>query len=136
MYTMRTTPFKVALLLTSIVITVSATIPTQNKYKNLKILPKNITEKELDKIMEDFEKALGVECNYCHVKKADELDYVSDNKPEKEIGRKMMTMTTDINKRYFDFNKKANSIQAVTCYTCHKGTPIPEKEINPVKEKD
>ena len=54
----------------------------------------------------------------------------SDEKSEKQIARKMMLMTMDINKNYFQFNKevRAAQVQAVTCYTYHKGTVIPEKE--------
>lgn len=111
----------------AIVALVSAGLPLQNKFKNLKVLPKNISEEELDKVMDSYKIALGVDCNYCHSKKAgvDELDYASDKKPEKEIARKMMVMTTDINKKYFDFNKSKSNIQAVTCFTCHKGEPRP-----------
>lgn len=111
----------------SLVTMVSAGLPSQNKFTNLKILSKNISEKELDKVMDGFNISLGVECNYCHAKKTavDELNFASDKKPEKEIARKMMLMTTNINKKYFDFNKQKSSIQAVTCYTCHRGNPMP-----------
>ena len=106
---------------------ISAGLPSQTKFINLKILPKNISEAELDKVMDDFKIALGVDCNYCHTKKTtvDELDFASDKKSEKEIARKMMLMTTNINKKYFDFNKAKSNIQAITCYTCHRGDPRP-----------
>ena len=128
MYCMhKTIAFKIMLLLISIVALISAGLPLQNKFTNLKILPKDISEKELDKVMDNFKIALGVDCNYCHSKKAgkDELDFASDKKSEKEIARKMMVMTDIINKKYFDFNKNKNSIQAVTCFTCHRGDPRP-----------
>jgi hypothetical protein len=106
--------------------------PNTEKFKNLQVLPKNITEDSLDKIMDGFNLYLGVDCKYCHVrdKKADSLIFYSDDKPEKEIARNMMRMTTDINKNYFQFNEEvtAAQVQAVTCYTCHKGNPMPEKE--------
>jgi hypothetical protein len=107
---------------------VSAGLPSQTEFKNLKILPKNISQEELDKVMDHFKLSLGVDCNYCHTRQltVDELDFASDKKPEKEIARKMMTMTTDINKKYFDFNNKQSNIQAVTCVTCHRGNPRPE----------
>ena len=105
--------------------------PVNNNFKNLQVLPKNITADSLDKIMDGFNAMLGVNCKYCHYKDktADTLIFDRDDKPEKEIARKMMRMTMDINKNYFQFNEEvtASQVQAVTCYTCHKGVPIPEK---------
>lgn len=107
--------------------------PERNdRFKNLQVLPKNITEDSLDKIMDGFNADLGVDCKYCHKhdKKADTLIFDNDDKSEKEIARNMMRMTMDINKKYFQFNEtvQAEQVQAVTCYTCHKEKPMPEKE--------
>jgi Photosynthetic reaction centre cytochrome C subunit len=46
-----------------------------------------------------------------------------------------MLMTMDINKNYFKFNEDITvaQVQAVTCYTCHKGEPIATKEKKAVK---
>ena len=104
------------------------TIPATDKPKNLKVLPKNISAEALDKIMDSYVSALGVNCEFCHVKNiALDFKFEKDDKPEKEIARKMMRMTNDINKKYFQFNGevKANAIQAVTCVTCHRGQPRP-----------
>ena len=105
--------------------------PVNDKFKNLQVLPKNITADSLDKIMDGFNASLGVDCKYCHVKdkKADSLIFDKDDKSEKEIARNMMRMTMGINKNYFQFKEQvtAAQVQAVTCYTCHKGTQIPEK---------
>ena len=106
------------------------------EFKNLQVLPKNITEDSLGKIMDGFNAGLGVNCAFCHTenKGTQQLEADKDTKPEKEITRKMMRMTMDINKNYFQFNEEVNAkqVQAVTCYTCHKGPPIPEKEKKPV----
>ena len=103
--------------------------PVNNEFKNLQVLPKNITADSLDKIMDGFNAMLGVDCKYCHVldKKADTLMFDKDDKPEKEIARKMIRMTADINKNYFQFNEAvtAAQVQAVTCFTCHRGEPMP-----------
>lgn len=105
--------------------------PVNDKFKNLQVLPKNITEDSLDKIMIGFNESLGVNCEYCHKlnKKADSIIYDQDIKPEKEIARNMMRMTMDINKKYFQFTETvtAEQIQAVTCFTCHRGVPMPIK---------
>ncbi len=108
----------------------AATIPSNQvgpKYKNLKILPRNITEAALDKIMDNFNYSLGVNCDYCHAKteKPDELKFESDAKPEKAIARKMMLMTYDINIKYFNGSKDKLATQTVTCYTCHRLNPYP-----------
>lgn len=102
------------------------------EFKNLQVLPKNINADSLDKIMDHFNESLGVNCTFCHAenKAAQVLEAEKDTKPEKEITRNMMRMTMDINKKYFNFNEEENAkqIEAVTCFTCHKGNPIPEKE--------
>ena len=106
--------------------------PVNADFKNLQVLPKNISKDSLDKIMDGLTESLGVNCKYCHVrdKTADTLIFDADDKSEKEIARNMMRMTMDINKKYFQFNETvtADQVQAVTCYTCHKGTQIPEKK--------
>lgn len=103
-----------------------------SEFKNLQVLPKNITPDSLDKIMNGFNAGLGVDCKFCHTWNKDiyKMQFDKDTRPEKEITRNMMRMTMDINKKYFQFNEEvtAAQVQAVTCYTCHKGTPIPEKE--------
>ena len=106
--------------------------PANSDYKNLQVLPKNITPDSLDKIMDGFNVQLGVDCGFCHFKdkKTDNLIFDKDDKSEKEITRKMMRMTMDINKNHFQYNEEVSAaqVQAVTCYTCHNGTKIPLKE--------
>lgn len=106
--------------------------PAPPKPKNLKVLPKNISHEELDHIMDEWKGALGVKCNFCHAASATNpkrLDFASDAKPEKEMARKMYTMTAKINKKYFHASKMANgmmAMEAVDCVTCHHGDPHPE----------
>jgi hypothetical protein len=101
------------------------------EFKNLKVLPKNISSKELSKIMVDeFQDDLGVSCNFCHAENKDSHrpDYASDEKPEKQIARYMMRMTIGINKKYFKLRHPmiGDSTLAITCATCHNGSPHPE----------
>jgi recombination DNA repair RAD52 pathway protein len=111
--------------------------PVNDKFKNLQVLPKNITADSLDKIMDGFNAGLGVDCKFCHSWNQEiyKMEFEKDIKPEKEIARKMMQMTMDINKKYFQFNEDVNAaqVQAVTCYTCHKAEPIATKEKKAVK---
>ncbi|BAV05754.1 hypothetical protein FLA_1766 [Filimonas lacunae] len=103
----------------------------QPRKRNLKILPQNISKDSLDRIMRGFNEALGVKCGFCHApsKEGGRMDFSSDEKHEKETTRMMMTMTNEINKKYFmddvapeDSARFANK---VTCNTCHRGNTIP-----------
>lgn len=100
-------------------------------FKNLKVLPKNITHDEMEKVMHDWSNSLGQRCGFCHARDAqtNKTDFASDAKPEKLMARKMMTMTAKINKKYFKADKddKDHSMMAaVSCYTCHNGKAQPE----------
>ncbi|HVN06677.1 MAG TPA: c-type cytochrome [Bryobacteraceae bacterium] len=79
--------------------------------KNLKLLkPEHLME-----TMGAFRMALGVRCDFCHV----QGDFASDEKPQKEIARKMIEMVHDINGHFPDGKMH------VTCYTCHRGAEEP-----------
>src|SRR5690554_559342 len=89
------------------------------KYKNLKVLPKDISEENLDAVMDSFNEALGVKCSHCHARGENgRLDFASDANIQKDIAREMMKMTRKINRKYFKENDPMN--YAVTCYTCNK----------------
>lgn len=127
------------LLLIGLAIVTTASTMTGNKYKNLKVLPKDISEKQLDSIMDSYNKALKVSCDFCHAKAkkdplsllphTDELDYAIDI-PMKEEARKMIRLQIDINKNYFyhDSTKRPEFLNVVSCNTCHRGNPFPAWE--------
>jgi len=104
----------------------------QDDFKNLQVLPKDISKEKLDTIMHAFNDALGVKCLYCHVHEGDDwkqgwkMD--SDDKPEKGIARHMLRMTMAINSNYFNFENSAkpDTINVVTCNTCHRGIAHPD----------
>ncbi|MBS1659602.1 MAG: c-type cytochrome [Bacteroidetes bacterium] len=127
----------VAALLIVIAIGVISSTPadpsSKNGYTNLKVLPRDISTKQLQSIMiDDFEDGLGVGCNFCHAeaKGSHKLDYASDAKPEKEIARAMMRMTVKVNSKYFKARHAmiGDKSLIVTCTTCHNGKPRPESE--------
>jgi hypothetical protein len=105
--------------------------PTPNQ--NLKVLPKNLTDDQMEVIMTRYEKQLGVTCLYCHVKTKpdvfpERMDFASDEKPEKSIAREMIRMTNRINYKYFGGKKHEDILRVqtvVTCKTCHRGLPKP-----------
>jgi hypothetical protein len=114
-----------------VVIGAAATGFPDNEYKNLKILPKKISKQEMDKVMEEFEVALGVKCDFCHVKQKnnpDEWDYASDEKPEKNVARKMIDMSNKINKQFFEGKMiygQPSALLEIRCVTCHHGAAHP-----------
>ena len=112
--------------LATLVLITSATIRHgREDFKNLQVLPKNISVDSLNDIMEKYEHALGVKCGFCHVMKDKNNleDYASDDNRHKNDVRDMMRMTMDINKKYFPSGIKY--IETVTCNTCHQGHSEP-----------
>jgi len=124
----------VLLILSAFVIIGIAATKPDDGFKNLKVLKKNISHEELDKVMHGFNDALGVKCTFCHAapKEGEQHpDFSSDEKPEKTIARRMIKMTNKINKKFFHGKSKigdADAVMAVMCETCHHGAPHPEFE--------
>lgn len=126
------------LLVIGALLSVAFTSFDDPKYKNLKILPKDISHKAMDSIMHNYSSAMGVKCEFCHVrnKETNKMDMASDAKPEKLIARKMMTMTAEINKKYFPPEEGTTPppIPAITCFTCHRGEAMPN-DVQPKHEE-
>ena len=108
--------------------------PPEEGFKNLKVLPKNTSHDEMEKIMHEFTHDLGVKCNFCHAAAKDtssrrHLDFVSDEKPEKNIARSMMRMEMKINKKFFEIKHPliGDTTLTITCFTCHHGVAHPEQ---------
>ena len=93
--------------------------------QNLKVLPKDIARPALTAIMRGYTAALGVQCNHCHVE--DMAQRASDENPKKDIARKMIKMTMDINATYLQGvgDPALPDQPKVTCYTCHRGAVKP-----------
>ncbi len=105
----------------------------QEGFKNLTVLPKDISRDSMKIVMDGFKDALGVKCGFCHAPQKDnpgKMDFASDEKPEKDIARHMIRMTRDINEIFFNFNNspRPDTIRSVTCITCHRGDPHPIKK--------
>ena len=114
-----------------VVMGIAATSRQKVNERNLKVLPKDISDGALDSIMEAYSKQLNVGCDFCHAKSKtnkDDLDFANDDKPEKEITRQMMKMTETINKDFFGYTiqYKGGEQMAVSCLTCHDGFVRPE----------
>ena len=90
--------------------------PAGEQFKNVQIL-KEVPSGQFIGYMHAFNASLGVECTFCHAQ-----DRSSDEKEEKLMARKMLTMTHDINEKFF-----AGKME-VRCFTCHKGASHPVSE--------
>lgn len=98
-----------------------------DKPVNLKVLPKDISDKELHKIMDSFTYALGEHCNFCHGNPKDQstkkTDFAADVNPNKDIARDMMKMVGNINNNLLKGARALNpDISKIECVTCHRGS--------------
>lgn len=115
-----------------------------SEFKNLQVLPQDITRDQLLATMRSFTRGLGVRCNHCHVVTATEpeekLAFPSDAKEEKRVARVMYQMAREINGTWLErveaaeghaeghahAEPAANATPRVSCWTCHRGKPEPE----------
>ncbi len=107
------------------------------EFKNLQILPKDISKESLDKVMDSFTEALNVKCGFCHVRNQEtkKMEFEKDDNPHKAMAREMMKMTMAINAQYFDVDIVTNAASApVHCYTCHQGEKIPLVAPKPIPD--
>jgi cytochrome c553 len=116
-----------------------APVAKSTEFKNLQVLPQDITRDQLMATMRSFTRGLGVRCNHCHVVTATEpeekLDFPSDAKEEKKVARVMYTMAKEINTTWLARVEAAeghteapaaNAPWRVSCWTCHRGKTEPE----------
>jgi hypothetical protein len=135
----------IACLLSGVVVLASMTLIQQEREEpkptNLKVLPKNISHKDLERVMGNWAQALGVRCNFCHARNDEtkKTDFASDAKPEKLMARKMYLMAGKINRKYFKADKKDSldmlALSSVNCYTCHHGVAHLDKPIWPKRQQ-
>jgi hypothetical protein len=98
--------------------------------QNLQVLPKDMARAQVVQIMQNFNAALGVTCNHCHVFVGpnDPMnDFAGDTKPTKNVARAMMRMVREINPSVQKAvaSKPADQVAAVGCATCHRGKAVP-----------
>lgn len=67
--------------------------------------------------MEGWSKALGVECVHCHV----DGTWTDAAKPPFEFAQRMNRMVAAINAG------PLKDVAAITCWTCHRGRPVPAR---------
>lgn len=105
------------------------TVPRTSHPKptNLKVLPKDISGDDIDKLMHGYQKQLGVPCGYCHEQNVEtkQIDYASDENPVKQTARFMISMTGDINNKYLAQLGDRRYASPITCGNCHRGLAEP-----------
>lgn len=93
-------------------------------YKNIQVL-KDLPATQLFPVMQEWNKSLGVTCEYCHV----QGDFTKDTKPEHKATRAMVLLTNKLNATEPTLKKK------MTCYTCHHGRALPARNEAEAKTK-
>ena len=94
--------------------------PATEKYKNVKVLT-DISANEFDRLQVALTSWVSPKqgCSFCHV----DNDLASDAKPTKLVARRMLEMTRYVNSAWKSHVEPAG----VTCYTCHRGQPVPQE---------
>jgi photosynthetic reaction center cytochrome c subunit len=92
----------------------------EDVFTNVQVL-KGIPVNQFMETMGFFSAALGYNCTNCH---GDQVlgnwAKYADDTPVKRTARRMVTVAATINKTLF------GGREAVTCYTCHRGSPTPK----------
>ncbi len=89
-------------------------------YDNVQVLG-DVDKAEFARLMLSFKAWVAPKegCGYCH----NAPDYASDEKYPKRVARIMIAMTRRINSEWTQHVKGTG----VTCYTCHRGQPVPPR---------
>ncbi|ULO25320.1 photosynthetic reaction center cytochrome PufC [Methylocystis sp. SB2] len=87
-------------------------------YKNVKVLT-DLSTDEFNRLMVAITQWVSPDqgCAYCHTD-----DLADDGIYTKIVARRMIAMTRDINK---EWTSHVGDV-GVTCYTCHRGQPVPK----------
>ncbi len=88
------------------------------KFKNVTALA-DMPADQMGKVMNIMTASLGVNCQFCH----EGTDFAKEAVGHKDIGRDMIEMTLELNKRHFEGREE------VTCFTCHRGQKHPAAAV-------
>ncbi|MEE8523045.1 MAG: c-type cytochrome [Thermoanaerobaculia bacterium] len=121
---------------TSVMVPPAPAQEAKQRYKNLKVLPADISRDELGSLMLQNLRGLGLPrrqsegCLYCHVgdmeRPVDDWDFASDAKLTKRKARTMMAMVAAINGQHLSrLEGRLAPPLEVTCTTCHAGRTDP-----------
>lgn len=85
--------------------------PAEKFFKNIQAL-KGVPASQIAGLMDNYNKALGVSCEYCHVAG----DLAKSDKPTHKLSIRDIQMTREINDKYK---------HSVDCMSCHQGKAKP-----------
>jgi photosynthetic reaction center cytochrome c subunit len=116
-----------ATILVSLVASVAVAQPAAERpqmaedvFKNVQVL-RGIPVNQFMDTMGFFSAATGLNCTGCHVAESlQDLSKFAEDVPRKRMARQMITMVQNMNKANFGGRR------ALTCYTCHRGSQVPE----------
>lgn len=74
---------------------------------------------QMGKVMNIMSASLGVNCQFCH----EGFDFAKEHVAHKDISRKMIEMTFELNEKYFEGRNE------ITCFTCHRGQAHPTNNV-------
>ncbi|HEU4988474.1 MAG TPA: c-type cytochrome [Gemmatimonadaceae bacterium] len=104
--------------------------PAGQVFKNVKLL-KDMPAGEFIKTMnEDYGKAIGRSCNFCHVAN----DFASDRRKEKSTARMMIALEDSINNApqfLPQLKNRRGTWPHIECVTCHRGMNEPNHALLP-----
>ena len=95
----------------------------EDVFKNVQVL-RGIPVNDFMGTMGIFSAALGMSCEDCHRSGDSSWENYAAESPRKQMARSMVTMMAAINKTHF------GGRQAVTCFSCHRGTDRPKVTPN------
>ena len=89
-------------------------------YQNVQVL-KDLSTEQFNRVMTSMTEWVSPEqgCTYCH----NTENMASDDLYQKKVARRMLQMTAYINTAW---KEKHVHDSGVTCYTCHRGQPVPK----------
>ncbi len=91
--------------------------PAREAFQNLQVLG-DLTEDQFNRIMLSITEWVSPEqgCGYCR-----NTENLAEDVPNKIVARRMFQMTKHINQNWTQHVAQTG----VTCYTCHRGRPVP-----------
>lgn len=92
-------------------------------FKNIQVL-RGLPVNDFMGTMGIFSAALGMSCEDCHRSGDSSWENYAAESPRKQVARAMVTMMATINKNHF------GGRQAVTCFSCHRGSDRPKLTPN------
>ncbi len=114
-----------------------------DRAENLQVLPADFPPDRLSAVMRGFTRALGVRCSFCHVGEEGQplrsYDFVSDDRRNKVVARRMLEMLGDINDDLREIEPSGPDRVNMWCHTCHAGKPRPmtlEETLSEVRDAE